>query len=431
MNIEFIGQGYDRESGSSVASKLMELLGDARFNSFKCLVAFASHTGVSGLADHIANSKSHIETFRVIVGIDQFGTSKEALEALLQWEVDSYVFYTTQRIIFHPKIYLFEGEEFVAVIIGSNNLTQTGLAQNIEGAVLITYNKSEGNTDLINQITNYYEPLLSDDSPYLRPISTDLIEQLLASGRIKDEAHRRAQYRKGAIQEQPVEETGVEYETPIEELFQNLPLQGLPSGFNPTRLVVPRTSISSPPEETPTASEEGEEEIGVTTSPPIIVSATSGWVIEPANEVLVAEVGAGSRWKQVNFPILMFENFFGATAGDNSYTIRIRHVEENSSLNEIEQRQAVTVQSSNYRFEIGVASGLTYPSGQNRPIVIFIKVGNNDFLYELFMPDSSFYGNVKAYLYSNYSGPARNLRRLETVSHLFESACPTLPIWSI
>ena len=94
--------------------------------------------------------------------------------------------------------------------------------------MLITYNKSEGHTDLINQITDYYEPLLSGESPYLKPLSTDLIEQLLASGKIKDEAHRRAQYGKDAIQEQPVGETEIEYGgTPIGELFQSLPLQDL------------------------------------------------------------------------------------------------------------------------------------------------------------------------------------------------------------
>mgnify|MGYP003397566548 CR=1 FL=1 len=34
--------------------------------------------------------------------------------------------------------------------------------------------------------------------------------------------------------------------------------------------------------------------------------------MEIGEEVLIAEIGGGPRWKQVNFPIAIFEDFFGA-----------------------------------------------------------------------------------------------------------------------
>tara|TARA_R110002126_G_scaffold19816_4_gene74249 strand:+ start:445 stop:1728 length:1284 start_codon:yes stop_codon:yes gene_type:complete len=425
MNIEFIGQGYDREAGSSVASKLMELLSDTRFSSFKCLVAFASHTGVSGLAGHITSSKSHIDSFRVIVGIDQFGTSKEALEALLQWEVDSYVFYTTQRIIFHPKIYLFEGDEFVAVIIGSNNLTQTGLAQNIEGAMLITYNKSEGHTDLINQITDYYEPLLSGESPYLKPLSTDLIEQLLASGKIKDEAHRRAQYGKDAIQEQPVGETEIEYGgTPIGELFQSLPLQGLPTGFNPTRLVSPRTARSNPPMETPTIPEQEEEESVAAMSP--VAASVSGWTISSSNEVLITEIGGPARWKQISFAKRNFENFFElSTAVGATGTLDLRYLNDDGSIDTMTEvaTSAKVKASRNFNLEPEKVrqSTITY-SRANRPIILFIKISATQFIYHFETSGTAAYTELAVVL-ATESGI---LKRAETTVANLRTTCPSL-----
>lgn len=424
MEVRFIGQGYNREVGSSVAEELIRLLNDERFNSFKCLVAFASPTGVSGLTDHIIDSKDHIDTFRVVIGIDQFGTSKEALEALLQWEVDSFVFYTTQRIIFHPKIYVFEGEEAVSIIIGSNNLTQTGLAQNIEGAVLISYNKSEESTDLLNQIISYYDPLLIDESPYLRPLTEELIEQLVLNGKIKNESQRRSQYTKQVVEERSVQESEIEY-TPIGTLFPTLPIQGLPSGFSPTRMTLPSTDAATTSEGV-SESHSGQNEENGSSGQPVLPSSTGAWTIELSNEVLIAEIGGPSRWRQVNFPIRMFENFFGATAGDNSYRIRIRHIEDNGTLNNIEDRQAVTVSSQNYRFEIGAASGFSYTTAPNRPIVVFIKINRIDFLYKLLMPTSTDYTAVRSFLYTTYTGPNRNLRRILTTVGSFQTSCPTL-----
>ena len=77
MEIKFIGQGFNIDADTSVAKSLMEALADDRFSSFQCIVAFVSKKGVARLTRHVENAKGHIDKFRVIVGIDEKGTSKE------------------------------------------------------------------------------------------------------------------------------------------------------------------------------------------------------------------------------------------------------------------------------------------------------------------------------------------------------------------
>lgn len=54
--------------------------------------------------------------------------------------------------------------------------------------------------------------------------------------------------------------------------------------------------------------------------------------------MLIAEIGGGPRWKQVNFPVEIFENFFGAERGNNSYNIELINIAQNGSLGDIEIR---------------------------------------------------------------------------------------------
>lgn len=233
MNVNFIGQGYKPGDDSSVFKALKQAFADKSFSSFKCLVAFASPSGVTGLREIIEESKDHINTIRIIVGIDQHGTSKEALEALIEWNVDVYIYYTAQTIIFHPKIYLFEGDDKALAIVGSNNLTQAGLVRNIEGSFKVEYLKEEVDPPHpVEQITNYYAPLLDEDAPNIQKLTSELIDTLVEAGKVKDEAFRRKQHLKS---NDPAESNDEEEEAlkEIEGLFPSIPLKTLPEGFKP------------------------------------------------------------------------------------------------------------------------------------------------------------------------------------------------------
>jgi HKD family nuclease len=234
MELRFIGQGYNLETNTSVAQVLIDNLNNEAFHTFKCMVAFASPSGVSGLAEHVNNSRNHIATTRVIVGIDQLATSKEALEKLLEWNADVFVFYSNQPNIFHPKIYIFEGENLVSILIGSNNLTEMGLVKNIEASLLITFNKDEMQGEsLLDQINTYFDTVLNGVNPNLKSLTTELITQLVAKGIVPTETERRAKYSKTVPQ--PAQEGNEELNIDISDLFPSIGLQDLPNNFKPAK----------------------------------------------------------------------------------------------------------------------------------------------------------------------------------------------------
>lgn len=121
MQIKFLGQGYEPESKNAVGNHLMALLTSKQFHTFTAISAFVSRAGLNGLSNFIEEAKPHLQKVTIITGVDQGGTAKEALEELLKMNVDAFVFYQPLKTIFHPKIYLFEGDEKSVLIVGSSN----------------------------------------------------------------------------------------------------------------------------------------------------------------------------------------------------------------------------------------------------------------------------------------------------------------------
>ena len=105
-----------------------------RLTEFRLIVAYAKSGPLYRLQELIEEWSSAGKTIKAIFGIDQRGTSKEALELALSWFDTVYV---TQGpgITFHPKFYLFVGEDYAQVTVGSNNLTVGGTEKNFESAI--------------------------------------------------------------------------------------------------------------------------------------------------------------------------------------------------------------------------------------------------------------------------------------------------------
>lgn len=416
MELRFIGQGYNPEVGTSVAQALIDSLADNTFHSFKCLVAFASYAGITGLTTNINNSRQHIHSARVVVGIDQLGTSKEALEALMDWNVDAFVFNTKSSIIFHPKIYIFEGDENVKIIIGSNNLTQTGLSQNIEGSVEISFSKNEQEgMKLLEEITLYYDPLFMGTHANLEPISLELIEKLVNEGKVPTEAERRSQYNK-KLSEISEEETN----EPSEEqtiIFPSLPIQPIAPGFTPARLSKIAPVFSTSPL-TP-----------IIAAPAVPVLVNPEWNFIDTSQVLVVEIGGPGRWTQISFAKANFETFFMLpTNVGGSGQINLKYIETNGNLqNDVEIVTSAKVKaSSNYNLEPAVVRACTVPyNSVNRPIVFFIKTDNANFIYHFETNGTPLYNQLNVLL------GARNgnfLRRKITTVTALRAACPSFTI---
>lgn len=192
MAIKILGQGLEATSENSVGSHLMKFLADKNFHSFHGITAFTSLAGIKGLQKHLENA-NHLKKVTITTGVDQKGTSKEALQALLGLKVNSYVFFVPPRSpIFHPKIYIFEGVDKSELIIGSSNLTANGLFTNVEASVLISIDNHDiTDTKIIEDLKRYFSSIFDGTDPNLKLLTTELIEDLVKLNIVPTEAERK------------------------------------------------------------------------------------------------------------------------------------------------------------------------------------------------------------------------------------------------
>ena len=195
MKTTFLGQGFEGSSVDAIGNYLVKYLNQQNFHSFTGISAFASEAGIFGLSGYIETAKQFYKNLSLIVGIDQEGTSKEALEEILNLNINSYIFYQNEAPIFHPKIYLFEGDQEIKLIVGSSNLTGRGLFRNVESSLLIEFGitDTEGTT-LLTTLKTYYKALFDFSDPNLFKISQTVIDDFTARKIIPDEIERKKLY---------------------------------------------------------------------------------------------------------------------------------------------------------------------------------------------------------------------------------------------
>ena len=198
MTITILAQGIEATSENSVGNYLMKFLADKKFHSFNGVTAFTSLAGINGLQKHLENAK-HLKKVTIITGVDQNGTSKEALQALLGLNVNSYVFFVPPPSpIFHPKIYLFEGVDNSELIIGSSNLTARGLFTNIEASILIGIDNHEiTDIKIVEGLKQHFSGIFNFTDPNLKLLTTELIDDLVNAKIVPTEAERKELQDKG------------------------------------------------------------------------------------------------------------------------------------------------------------------------------------------------------------------------------------------
>ncbi|SHE76469.1 hypothetical protein SAMN04487965_0604 [Microbulbifer donghaiensis] len=315
--------------------------------------AFASATGVELLFnDEVFDALLERGEYSLVLGIDEI-TNAACLESLDRIQqrrpsLNVQAFLHDEPSLFHPKFSFFKNEEDLgSLIVGSGNLTLGGLRKNREGFAVI-----ELEQDQTRAIESYWSSWLAESGDRLRPISDDLVIQKVRQNQLR----RRA----GVVRR-------VERE------------------------------------------EESE-------SPEVVASGAadldSEWSFSASSKVLFAEIPrSGDRWKQANFDVGTFQEFFGAIPGDNSQRVLLRNVNADGTLAHVEVRQSVSVKSQNYRFELDAASGISYPD-TGKPIGIFVQVSTRVFLYHLFLPGDSHYETLVAWMDENWDGRADRMKRI-------------------
>lgn len=164
---------------------LKTCLGGADFSDFRIIVAYAKSGPLLRLESLLRAWSAEGKSSAAILGIDQRGTSKEALELALSLFDEVYI---TQEpgITFHPKIYLFKGASAARAFIGSNNLTVGGTEKNFESAIDVELALPD-DASVLSAIEAAWTELLPPSCPATVKLDPAKLTDLVSEGRVIDE----------------------------------------------------------------------------------------------------------------------------------------------------------------------------------------------------------------------------------------------------
>lgn len=165
---------------------------DPFWDTLDIAVAWVRASGMAYLSDSLANFLEHGGHLSVIVGIDLRNTTREGLQALLDLErhgqSETFVYHNEAGSIFHPKLYLFRNEEEARLIVGSNNITASGLYVNVEAGLQVD---TEINAPVVAQTLDAISSWKDTTSNLAVRLNYDLLGHLASEGYIPDEATAR------------------------------------------------------------------------------------------------------------------------------------------------------------------------------------------------------------------------------------------------
>lgn len=130
---------YNQPSAHRFGTALVEAIGSPRWHAIEVGVAWVRRSGFRHIRPAIIEFLQRGGVFRISVGIDFDNTSAEGLQELLALrefgQVEPFVCYNEATTVFHPKVYLFQNTRSARLIVGSNNLTESGLFANTEAGL--------------------------------------------------------------------------------------------------------------------------------------------------------------------------------------------------------------------------------------------------------------------------------------------------------
>lgn len=188
-------------------AELKNSLAQADFNELRIVVAYAKSGPLHRLRADLEAWRKAGKRSAAIIGIDQQGTSKEALELAL--ELFDEVFITREKgVTFHPKAYIFEGSDLARFYIGSNNLTVGGTETNFEASIIVDVDITKENA-LYGELRVLWDELLPTTCAATQVLSRVAIDQLVEDGHVLGEAVLVKQRLKGRAAAKPVVKSGI------------------------------------------------------------------------------------------------------------------------------------------------------------------------------------------------------------------------------
>jgi HKD family nuclease len=159
-------------------------------------VAWVRASGMAYIANSLANFLRLGGQLSIIVGIDLQNTTREGLQALLDLEqygrAETFVYHNESGSVFHPKLYLFRNDEEARLIVGSNNITESGLYVNVEAGLQVD---TDVNATVIAQALDAISSWKDTNTRLSARLDADFLARLARGGYVPDEATARAQLR--------------------------------------------------------------------------------------------------------------------------------------------------------------------------------------------------------------------------------------------
>lgn len=183
--IEVLFQGL--VDGDDHEAALNQLLAKQNIDCFLLSIAFARSSGINQIKTELAKVA---DKSKIFVGIRNGVTSIQSITSLLDLGILPYVVDTaSNKKIFHPKIYIANGENKAFVVLGSANLTFSGLNQNIEASSFIELNFSHDKDKVFHEkLINTLENLPANFPDHVfQIVSVRQAVKLLHEGRLEDE----------------------------------------------------------------------------------------------------------------------------------------------------------------------------------------------------------------------------------------------------
>jgi HKD family nuclease len=180
-----------QQKGKQLGAELISMLTSGEYSVLTIVVAFLRSEGVQQLKDALEKFVASGKKAIFIVGISGKVTSYEGLKLLLEIVKGGYVavFYNANSSagIFHPKLYFFEGDKKVAVVIASNNLTEPGLFVNYELATIIELDPQKKEDQQLQAEVNEYIGELISNKETARQLTPEFLEELKDTGAVQIE----------------------------------------------------------------------------------------------------------------------------------------------------------------------------------------------------------------------------------------------------
>lgn len=185
MKIQILGPGPDRFGLQAIGDYLRSVLRRVKSGgTVKITVAYAQDAGWSFLQPMLSKILKERNTIvECILGIDDQGTSQRVVESAVQLlgVPHVFLFHNPADATFHLKFFLIQPNHNEGiVIVGSSNLTESGLLSNFELNIAFEFDLSKkAGHHYFNQFQNLFEQI--KNAPSSLSASRNLIQQLCQS----------------------------------------------------------------------------------------------------------------------------------------------------------------------------------------------------------------------------------------------------------